>query len=242
MNPENVVLVGVINRKRDLAAALDEHWYRIPVDKAPRGVYADVVAFFLSGKVFKEKSGGIHYYARRTGVELARRLELLPQEAKHKRAHELYHRIQLTPLEAKIPPILNRPRPHRFSFIYTTWDRFQSAVHIRDLYSTADYFVDRVFYALRQSGYKPQRTWEVVPFEDDTVYTTGAQIRVICENGDTVIASTQPDSHADDLIYMNPGAYLENDEATVKATLERIREDVRRRGGPRMVDIPIELY
>ena len=32
MLPEDSVLVGVINRKRDLVYALDQHWYRIPQD------------------------------------------------------------------------------------------------------------------------------------------------------------------------------------------------------------------
>ena len=234
MQAESVVLVGVVNRKRDLIALRDEHWYRIPQGKAPRGIDADIFAFFLSGKVFQEKSGGIHYYAHRRGIELATRRDLLPDEADHKRAAEVYHKIQLAPLIVKTPPIINQPNPYRFSFIYTTWDRFQAARHVRDLYSTADYFVDRVFHALRQRGLKPQRTWESA--RQTLVYPQGAQLRVICENG-TVVASTSPQNTEDnqEVLYIQP-------QKTVSTTVATIQQAVADLGGPMMVDLPVELY
>lgn len=232
MQAESVVLVGVVNRKRDFIALRDEHWYRIPQGKAPRGIDADIFAFFLSGKVFKEKSGGIHYYGHRRGVELATRRDLLPNEANHKRASEVYHKIQLSPLLVKIPPILNQPSPYRFAFIYTTWDRFQSAQHIRDLYSTADYFVDRVFHALRQHGLKPQRSWEAVP--RSITYPQGAQLRIICENG-IVVASTEPNKSNDEIIYLRP-------ETKPQTAVEDIQSAVFDLGGPKMIDLPVELY
>ena len=79
MYPEDRVLVAVINRARDLDCARHEHWYRVPYLQAPTGIYAEYVAFFLS-RAFKEQNGGIHYYARRTGVELVRRRDLLPAD------------------------------------------------------------------------------------------------------------------------------------------------------------------
>ena len=229
MQAESVVLVGVVNRKRDFIALRDEHWYRIPQGKAPRGVDADVFAFFLSSKVFKEKSGGIHYYAHRRGVELATRRDLLPAEANHKRAAEIYHKIQLSPLLVKIPPIINKPNPYRFAFVYTTWDRFQAAHHIRDLYSPADYFVDRVFHALRQRGLKPKRSWEAAA--RDLAYPQGAQLRVICENG-VVIASTEPTS---EVIYLRPQTQL-------NVAVSDIQSAIAKMGGPKMIDLPVELY
>ena len=62
MLPEDSVLVGVINRKRDLVYAQDQHWYRIPQERMPRGITADYVAFFLS-RSFGERNGAIHFYA-----------------------------------------------------------------------------------------------------------------------------------------------------------------------------------
>src|SRR5579859_2298270 len=120
MYPEDRVLVGVINRKRDFDYALNQHWYRIPQARAPRSIDAEYVAFYFS-RSFKERNGGIHFYARRTGHELVRRRDLLPNEKQ--RANDLYYKLQLEPLQAKTPPILN-PTARPIAFIYTTWDRF----------------------------------------------------------------------------------------------------------------------
>ena len=68
MFPEDRVLVGVINRKRDLAIAQAEGWYRIPQRRMPRGVNAEYVAFFLS-RAFKEQNGGVYYYAEFKGLD-----------------------------------------------------------------------------------------------------------------------------------------------------------------------------
>lgn len=240
MNREDVVLVGVIKTRRDLEIARDQHWYRIPYGNAEHGIDVRYLAFFLSGKTFGEQSGGIHYYAERTGVELARRKDLMPGKKAHPRDENLYHKMQLGELWAKIPPIWNQPKPYRFAFIYTTGDRFERATHIRDLYSRADYFVDRVFHVLRQRGLQATRTWEAAAGE--LVYPVGAQIRVLADRGD-IVASTEPaplpmTEPREDFIYMTPSEMQKD----VVASADAIYEAVMRAGGPKMVDIPIELY
>ena len=101
MNPEDRVLVGVINRKRDLNYLLDEHWYRIPQKQMPEGVCIEYLAFFLSGSVFKEKSGGIHYYSRIEGTELVYRRDLLPGQDNHARSNEKYFRVAVGEIKVK---------------------------------------------------------------------------------------------------------------------------------------------
>jgi hypothetical protein len=150
MYPEDRVLVGVINRRKDFAAARDHGWYRIPVASAPKHIDSEYLAFFFS-RSFKEKNGGIHYYAKRTGHELVRRRDLLPDEADHANAEQWYYRIALGPLQAKIPPILN-PTNRPIAFIFTTWDRFVAAEAIADLYSTADFYAERVSKVLNRAG------------------------------------------------------------------------------------------
>ncbi len=153
MYPEDRVLVGVVNRQRDLAYIRDAHWYRLPQAQFPDGLAVDYLAFFLS-RAFRERNGGVYYYARCRGVELARRRDLLPDEAAHPRAEAVYYKVQIGALYEKIPPILNLSR-RPVSFIFTTWDRFVSARQISDLYSQAGYFVDRVYYAL--DGHRQRR-------------------------------------------------------------------------------------
>ena len=57
-------------------------------------------------------------------------------------------RCSFADLIQKDPPIRNQPaRP--ISFIRTTWDRFISAEFVGDLYLKSDFYVDRVYHALR---------------------------------------------------------------------------------------------
>ncbi len=222
MLPEDRVLVGVINRKRDLKIALEQCWYRIPQDKMPQGVFAEYIAFFLS-RAFKERNGAIHYYAPRTGVELAYRRDLLPEEAGHPRADKVYYKVQLDEVRLKQPPIRNTTR-RSISFIYTTWDRFLAAKTIADLYSNADYFVDRLYHALRQNGVKSQRFWQAEK------QVGGAQLRILCQKG-VLQATTEP---------LDGALYLGEDEPD--KMLERLRLEIARHGGAVMGNIPLEGY
>lgn len=160
MFAEDRVLVGVINRKRDLSYARDQHWYRIPVERIKRErIDTEYVAFFLSGRVFQELSGTIPYYARIKGLELVHRRDILPTEADHPRADEQYYRLALDDLIQKPQPITN-PARRPISFIYTTWDRFIVARTIADLYSDADHFVARIQSKLTQSGVVSEQIWQ----------------------------------------------------------------------------------
>lgn len=142
MFPEDRVLVGVINRRRDLEYAR-EGWYRIPAVRMPNGVYAEYIAFFLS-RAFGSRNGGIYFYAERRGVELVYRRDLLPQEANHPRAGDVYYKVQLGVLVEKVPPVLN-PSRRTVAFLNTTWDRFLNARQLSDLHCPEEYYVDRIY-------------------------------------------------------------------------------------------------
>lgn len=223
MEPEDRVLVGVINRKRDLIAARDQHWYRIPRERLPRGVYFEYLAFFLSG-AFGADNGAIRYYAERSGFELAYRRDLLPKEAAHQRANDVYYRIGLGPLLDKLPPVRNATR-RPVSFIYTTWDRFVVAREIADLYSRNDYFVDRIYHALRDNGIHAERFWDAERKETGR----GAHLRVLCEGGDLLAG---PESGGDSL--------LMDDSQPDGSILAAIKAEIARRGGPVTITIPLE--
>jgi len=150
MYPDDSVLVGVLNRRRDFELLRDELWYRIPIFSAPLCIDAVYIAFYLSRHITKvrvaagsstgqgkppnlQTGGTIAYYARQTGFELARRRDLLPDEAGHPHADRLYFKLQFRALNIKTPPITN-PTRRPVSFIYTTWGQFSEAHTISDLY------------------------------------------------------------------------------------------------------------
>ena len=222
MFAEDRVLVGVINRKRDLDTLLGEHWYRIPQAQMKSGINAEYTAFFLS-KAFGERNGGIHYFADRKGIELLYRKDLLPQEPNHPHANEAYYKIQLGTIRPKVPPVLNTSR-RTLSFVYTTWDRFVNATQIRDLYSTEDYFVDRIYHALRNAGVSSERSWSA------EYRNAPARLCILCENG-TFTASTQPEDGS---------MYLDNKHHE-DAILASILAEIAKQGGPVMINVPIDL-
>ena len=223
MHPEDRVLVGVINRVRDLRYAREEHWYRIPQARLPHGIHAEYIAFFLS-RAFKERNGGIHYFATRGGVELLYRRDILPDEADHNRAGDVYYKVALQDYREKIPPVLN-PTHRPITFIYTTWDRFVNATLIGDLYSTADYYVDRIYHALRDRKIYAERYWEA---ESSTQHAAG--VRILCDSG-VVNASIEPDG---DGLTLDP-------QQPADAILQQILQRIANQGGPVAIGTPYDL-
>jgi hypothetical protein len=137
VDADDVVLVVLINRPRDLEIVRAEHWYRIPAEHAPAHLsQARYLAFYLT-RAFGENKWSICEYAPVRGHELVRRRELFPDESDHPRADEAYYKLQLGPLIALPRPIVSRSG-RRILFIWTTGDRFSRAVEINDLLGKSD--------------------------------------------------------------------------------------------------------
>lgn len=130
--PERRVLVALMNNRRDFAIARDEHWYRIPVKSAPRGIDSKYIAFYQTA-AFKDEKWSIRYRAEVKKRETVRRVELLPDEPNHPRAQEEYIQFHLHDLEELQRPILSH-RGRRIVFIPTTLTKFNNAVEINDLF------------------------------------------------------------------------------------------------------------
>ncbi len=159
MYPEDRVLVAYVPRPSDFDLIRREGWYRIPQRSAPKELHAEVIAFYF-GAAFGEEKYAIHYYARNAGHELARRRDLLPAEADHPRADEVYYKVQLGPLQRLTQPIVSL-RWRRLTFVHTTWDRFQDATEINDLFIEGGPYVDRLYATLKERGIRADRDYRV---------------------------------------------------------------------------------
>jgi hypothetical protein len=221
MYPEDRVLVAVVTRPKDFQVARDQGWYRLPEKKAPRGMFFEYVAFYFTA-AFGEQAYAVHYYAPRLGHELVTRRELLPDEPDHPRANERYYKLQLGPLQRREPPIVSL-RWRRITFIHTTWDRFEAAREINDLFVEGDEFVDRLYHALREEGLAPERHYPIR--EKGIEYV--ANLAVPCRKGVLTLGVTGEDG---DL----PSALSFTAEALTmqpQACLQLVRDEVKRRGG-----------
>src|SRR6195952_4328482 len=99
ISPTARVLVAIMARPRDMVAARDEGWYRVPLARAPRALQAEYLAFYQTA-AFGAERWAVRYIARVRMVSLATRAALLPDEADHPRASERYYRFALDPLLA----------------------------------------------------------------------------------------------------------------------------------------------
>jgi hypothetical protein len=221
MHPEDRVLVAVITRPEDFEAARDSGWYRVPERKATRGVFSEYIAFYFTA-AFGDQGYAVHYYARRLGHELVARRDLLPQEPDHPRAGEPYYKLQLGPLQKREPPIVSR-RWRRITFIHTTWDRFEAAEEINDLFVEGGEFVDRLYHALREDNLAPERQYPVR--EEGVDYLADLAVPCRQEVLPVDVAGGEP---------VSPGALRFPPEAVagdLEGCLQTIRAEVRRRGG-----------
>lgn len=218
MHPDDRVLVAVMSRPKDLAIARDLGWYRLPEDRAPRGAAFEVVAFYFTA-AFGEHAWAVHYYARRLGHELVTRRDLLPDEPDHPRADQRYLKLQLGPLQEREPPIVSL-RWRRISFIHTTWDRFQAAAEINDLFAEGGEFVDRLYHALRDAGLGPERCYPLREAGVDYI----ADLALPCRAG--VLAWAVPGAEK-----APPGALPIPPAGPDSAALDIVRAEVARLGG-----------
>ena len=101
--PDDRILVAIMNNKKDWQRVLHEGWYRIPVKHAPKDTPGfDYLAFYQT-KTFGSDKWAIHYYAPIEGHELMTRKDLIPSQPNHKRADSWYYKLQLGPLQHKLP-------------------------------------------------------------------------------------------------------------------------------------------
>ncbi len=221
MHPEDRVLVAVMSRPLDFVIAHDQGWYRVPEQRATPGVFFEYVAFYFT-TAFGEQRWAIHYYARRLGHELVPRRELLPDEPDHPRAEEPYYKLQLGPLQKREPPIVSR-RWRRITFLHTTWDRFQAAEEINDLFVEGDEFVDRLYHALREANLAPERCYPVR--EAGIEYVAG--LAVPCRDGVLAVDVGEIGSGIQGALRFTP----EKVAANLDGCLTAIGTEVLRRGG-----------
>jgi hypothetical protein len=102
-------------------------------------------------------SGPLRYYAPIQGHELVPRRDLIPSEPDHPRAGQWYYKLQLGPLEHKIPPIVSA-RWRRVTFIVATGGRFMNAHEINDLFEQESP-VGQLYMRLKELGIAVEREW-----------------------------------------------------------------------------------
>jgi hypothetical protein len=130
--PDDLVLVALLNNLCDLARARQEHWYRIPVRHAPqRAIGAPWIAFYQT-KAFGDEKWAVNYYAAALSWDVVTRLTLIPDQPDHPRAGEEYYRVGLGPL-LPLPHPIPSGSWKRVTFVLTHWAQMERAWEMDDL-------------------------------------------------------------------------------------------------------------
>ena len=128
---QNLVLVGVVNRRKDLEIALNKHWYRMPVKYAPKRK-ANFLALYQT-RIFGKEGKSIAYYAPIKYSSSTSRGKLLPEERNHPRRDQTYYKLHLGPLKELPQKIRNRSR-RRISFGFTTLTKLFKSSEVSELF------------------------------------------------------------------------------------------------------------
>jgi len=188
------VLVAVVNNRQDFERAREEHWYRIPVKRAPRQIAAEYLALYQTGK-FGEQGQRINVYAPILRYHVATRAQLIPGQPNHPRAQEQYFKLELGDFITLPQPITNARQP-RLTFITTTLSRLLSARDISDLWLRAA-ARQKLYAAVRERGLAVECWYPVAlsdrPEADMALLGPNGRINVyIDEMEDWVFAESGP--------------------------------------------------
>lgn len=215
-------LVVLVNNARDWEIARTEGWYRIPVSRAPRQIGADLLAFYFT-RAFPDLAWAVHYAAPVLGYYLVPRRDLLPEEPDHPRADDLYHRVEIGPVEPLPRPVPSL-RLRRITFIPTTLDRLLAAEEINDLW-VREPPEDRLWRVLKGAGLNPEERLEIQ--EGGVEYSV--PMAILCARGGVGVGLVERAAVPEGWAYVH--APPEDAEAWAR-TLARVLAEVERRGGP----------
>lgn len=218
---DSPVLVVLVNDPAELARAQGEHWYRIPLDRAPRRIAADYLAFYQSGAFPPEERWRVRWCAPVLGYRIATRRELIPAEPEHPRADHRYYQVRVGALEPLPRPVPSR-RLRRITFIPTTLARLMQAKEINDLWikSSAQ---EKLWAALKQADLEAERQYAL----HDELPQCVADFAVFCRDGRVAILVTDEPRAEGELRETPPPDYLlAADEWTVmRVTMAELERD-----------------
>lgn len=153
-------LVGIVPRKNLWDLIQNEKWYHIPVESAPNNAeLAEYLGFYFPAVFGKEMRYKVNYYSKVNKIEIVKRLELFPEETKHKRVDSNYFKFYLGDIKE-----LKRPIPstkwRRITHIPTSFEKLMNAEEINDLYDASP-LEDKMYLEMKKRKIATERQFYV---------------------------------------------------------------------------------
>lgn len=155
-NQPKEFLVALLKARADFAILRDEGWYRIPVNRAPKRWPPRWLGFYQP-KAFGAEAYRVQWYGEVAAIDEVMRQTLFPHEPSNPKSQQPYFRIRLRQLEQRAEPVLSH-RPRRLLFIPTTWEKFEHAEELNDLFDDSP-LEDALWAGLKQLQLSAERQW-----------------------------------------------------------------------------------
>ncbi len=196
--PRGEVLVAIVNNPEDMRLACEAGWYRIPVASARKWLgdrWPPHWLAFYQTKVFGSEAHAINYYAVVRDIHTVSRMDLFPDTPhNHPKANRRYYQLLLDELRSLPQPIMSR-RLRRIVFIPTTFEKFNSALEINDLWDESP-LEDRLWAIFKRARIRAERQYPVeigdhIYFLDFAIFCNQGKIDVETD-GDTWHIGPEP--------------------------------------------------
>lgn len=203
------LLVALLPQKTALETLQSEGWYHIPVENTPsrwrEGWRPSMMAFY-QGKVFGTEGYKIRYYGEVDRIDTVPRKELFPEDKgnAHK-AENLYYKVQLKSLQVRYNPIISY-RPRRLVFVPTTFEKFEKAEQINDLFDSSP-IEDRLWSALKYIHVLAERQWKIVVQKKDYFL----DFAIFCKQGKLAVETDGYTYHYDDRNQIDYDTWRQNE-------------------------------
>lgn len=136
-NPNENLLVAILNNRLDFEVARDKRWYRIPISSQRKWLARrwppKWIAFYQT-KIFGSERYSVRHFAPVLSIRRRLGYELIPSRGRHTRkGQKHYFQLLIGELKQRPTPIFSR-KLRRVTFIPTTFRKFIEADEINDLF------------------------------------------------------------------------------------------------------------
>lgn len=178
-------LVGIVPREKLWATIQKEKWYHIPVKSAPDNIlFAEYLAFYFPKCFDKQYQYQIKYYAKILKIDTVKRIQLFPDELKHKNINKNYYQLHLGKIK-KLPHSIPSKKWRRIIHIPTSKQKLFAAKEINDLWDTSP-LEEKMYQAMKKRKIAVERQLYVETgnkkyFLDFGIFCRHGKIDVECD-------------------------------------------------------------
>ena len=178
-------LVGIIPRRGLWDLICKEGWYHIPIKSAPKNILLiEYIAFYFPDCFDEKDRFQIKYYAKVLKIDKVKRINLFPNEKKHKNAKKDYYQIHLGKIK-KLPHPIPSNKWRRITHIPTSKQKLFEASEINDLWDTSP-LEEKMYREMKKEKIEVERQFYIEAggekyFLDFGIFCRGGKIDVECD-------------------------------------------------------------